>query len=441
MSLIIIATLLFSHAIAAYPFISNLQRDKMPNTSHFAVISVILYYDIGLVIETLGLSVGNEYFIPFFDAKPSIVLSASILMTLAPWMFILGSQLTNKENGRKLSNNFSYLRESTKPLFYAILVLVCIYLSVTGVNEIMQDVSLWGSRDRITEKWGAFVLVLYLPLHFLAFYTRQAESSSKNGLIFSIGLTVATILSTIGIAQRTNMLLPILMLALFRQKISLQKIVISVAILLITASVLLPFFKWQKQDSQDISSSIGVLIAETIETDFYRGGVLVSTLDKTEVVGTKIMPYAMAGYVYSLLYYVPREIAPFKGWSTSQTFTAIVDKTRVEDTKWGFGVGVIEELLLNIGLVLSIPCLFVYGMIMGMIDKASLRVPSLLIPTRLGAIWLCGYESSVLLFIFGTMALVALMLHMLFVQKPTNKDLKIKLYKQQESFSNVHLKQ
>jgi hypothetical protein len=431
MSLIILITIFFSHAIAIYPFISILQKDKMPNTAHFAVISVILYYDFGLIIETLGLSVGNIHFIPFFDAKPSIVLSASILVSLAPWLFLLGSKCTNRENGRKLINDFSYLRKSTKPLFYTILVSICVYLSIIGVIEIIQDVSLWGSRDRITEKWGAFILILYLPLHFLSFYTKQSDSDSKNGLLFSIGLSAATILSTIGIAQRTNMLLPLLILSLFRKKISLQKIVIFVVVALIAASVLLPFFKWQKQDSQDISSSIGVLVAETIETDFYRGGVLISALEKTDLVGTKIMPYAMSGYLYTLLFYVPREIVPFKGWSTSQTFTALIDKTRVEDTKWAFGVGVIEELLLNIGLALSLPCLFMYGMGMGLMDKISQRIPSLLIPVRLGAIWVCGYESSVLLFTFGTMALVSIILHLLFVQKPTNKNLQIKLYRNQ----------
>jgi hypothetical protein len=429
MSLIIIATIFFSHMMAVYPFVWNLQKDRMPNTANFAVISVILYYDFGLIIETLNLSVGNPYFIPFFDAKSSIVLTAFVLLAAAPWMFLLGSKFTNKQNGQSLVDNFSELTKSKKPVFYAFVITACIALSIIGVNEVLQDSSLWGSRATITEKWGPFVLILYLPLHFLAFYTRQSDSDSRNGLLFSVGLSVATILSTVGIAQRTNMLLPILILVLFRKKISLQKIAIFVITAVLIASALLPFFKWQKQNSQDVSSSIGVLIAETIEVDFYRGGVLISALEKTDLVGTKIMPYAVAGYIYSLLYYVPREIAPFKGWSTSQTFTAIVDKTLVEDTKWAFGVGAIEEILLNIGLVLSMPCLFIYGMIMGVLDRVALRIPSLLIPTRLGAIWLCGYESSVLLFAFGTMALVAFGLHLVFVDKPPIEKAKINLYK------------
>jgi hypothetical protein len=48
-------------------------------------------------------------------------------------------------------------------------------------------------------------------------------------------------------------------------------------------------------------------------------------------------------------------------------------------------------------------------------------MPSLLIPSRLGAIWMCGYESSVLLFAFGSMAGIAFLLHILFVEKPRDK--------------------
>ncbi len=429
MSFIIIAAILFSHTMAGYPFIVNLQKDRMPNTAHFAVISVILYYDFGLIIETMGLSIGNPYFIPFFDAKPSIVFSAFMLIASAPWLFLAGSKFTNKDNGQNFSHQFSDLKLSTKSLFYAVIVAISVGTSIIGISEIFQSDALWGSREAITAKWGPFILFFYLPLYFLAFYTRQSDSDSQNGLFFSLGLTTATILSTVAIAQRTNMLLPILIIVLFRKKISLQRIGIFVAIAVIVASILLPFFKAQKQESQDVGSNIGILVAETIEVDFYRGGVLVAALERTDPLGTKIMPYPMSGYIYSLLFFFPRELAPFKGWSTSTHFTAIVDKTPVEETKWGFGVGAIEETLLNAGLVLSMPCLFLYGMMMGLLDKASLKVPSLLIPTRLGAIWMCGYESSVMLFAFGSMAGITFLLHLLFVNKRKQNSSEISIIK------------
>jgi hypothetical protein len=431
MNLIIIVTILFSHAMAAYPFFSNLQKGKMPNTAQFAVISVILYYDFGLVLESLGLFAGTPYFIPFLDAKPQIVLEAFLLVASAPWLFLFGSKFTNQEKSQALIHEYSDLKESTKILFYSIVILISSCLLITGFARILQGNTLWEARSQIGDDFGPFVLILYLPLHFLSFYTRQSDSTSKMGLFFSIGLAFTTIVSTMSIAQRTTMLLPIMILALFREKISLQKISIFVIVAVIAASTLLPFFKWQKSSSDDLSSSLGALISETVEFDLYRGGTLVSALEKSDLLGTKILPYAMSGYVYALFYYVPRNIAPFKGWSAPRHFTSFVDKTLVEDTNWCFAIGAIEEILLNIGFLLSMPCLFIYGMVMGVLDKGSARIPSLLVPSRLAGIWLCGYDLCGLLHYFVAMVAVSLVMHLLFVQKSNDKNLKVTSYQGQ----------
>jgi hypothetical protein len=431
MNTLIIATILFSHVMAVYPFVSNLLQGKMPSTAQFAVISVIVYYDFGLVLETLGLFTGTPYFIPFFDAKPEIVLEAFILIASAPWLFFLGSKFTNKEKSQSLIPDYSDLKESTKISFYLTTILISSYLLFAGFSRILQGNTLWDARSQISDDFGPFVLILYLPLHFLSFYTRQSDSISKRGLLFSIGLSFTTIISTLSIAQRTTMILPVLILALFREKISLQKLCIFLVVTVIVASTLLPFFKWQKASSDDISSSIGTLITETVEFDFYRGGTLVSALEKSDLLGTKILPYPMSGYVNAFMYVIPRSIAPFKGWSAPRYFTSIIDKTPVEDTNWGFAIGAIEEIVLNIGFLLCMPCLFIYGMGMGLLDKASARIPSLLIPTRLAAIWVAGYNFSALLHYFGVMAAVSLVMHLFFVQKSKNKNSQIASYQSQ----------
>ncbi len=419
MNVLIVTGILFSHFMAARPFVSNLQKGIMPKTAHFAAISFILYYDIGLILEITGLYIGNEFFMPFFNTNYWVMFLEIIIITIGPWLFHLGSSFTSKEDAYNTNNNYAQLKKSAKPLFYFLIISIAAYFAVTGLGEMMQNDPIWVVRERLGQKWGPLILLLYLPLHFLAFYSRQSDSNTKMGLLVSWGLVLATILSTLGIGQRTNMLLPILIMVLFRKKISAKKIAIFLAVALITASALLPFFKWQKADSQELSpASIGILVAETVETDFYRGDVLASIMEKTEILGTKIMPYPMAGYIYTLLYYIPRNVVPFKGSSTSQTLTADIAKTPVEDTLWAFGVGVLEESLLNVGFVFSVPLLVIYGVGMGLLDKVSARVPSILIPTRLACIWICGYESSTLLLMFGTMALVGFILHKLFVKEP-----------------------
>jgi general stress protein CsbA len=422
-NVLIVAGILFSHIMAARPFVINLQKGRMPNTAHFAAVSFVLYYDMGLLLEVTGLYMGNEFFTPFFNSDPWVMFLEIIIITVGPWLFHLGSSFTSRENGWDTSKSYAQLRKSTKPLFYFVIIAIASYFAFNGLSEMMTNDPIWVVRERLGERWGPLIVLLYLPLHFLAFYSRQSDSTTKMGLLMSWGLVLATILSTLGIGQRTNMLLPMLIMVLFRKKISAKKIVTFLIVAIIAASVLLPFFKWQKADSQDITSaaSIGVLVAETIETDFYRGDVLSTIVEKTELLGTKTMPYPLAGYIYTILYYIPRNLVPFKGASTSQTFTAEVVRTPIDDTFWAFGVGVLEEAMLNVGFIFAVPILIVYGMGMGLLDKVSARVPSILIPTRLACIWICGYESSTVLLMFGTMALVGFILHKLFVKEPTKQ--------------------
>jgi hypothetical protein len=124
----------------------------------------------------------------------------------------------------------------------------------------------------------------------------------------------------------------------------------------------------------------------------------------------------MAGYVYSALFFVPRQIAPFKGDSTAHYFTAYIAGIDPQDIDWGFGVGVIEELIINGGGLIVIPGLLVYGMLMGLLDRASLQVPSITVATRFAAIWLCGYNLPSIILQFGAMILTALVLHFVFVR-------------------------
>ncbi len=416
--LIIFILIFFSHVMAARPFFLQVRKGEIPNTSDFAAISIILYYDLGLGIETFSSSYENIYFIPFFHDNENTLIQGFILLFVAPWLFHLGSFIKNKKLSKNREQHPSYLKKSRQILFYSLTISISIGLAFFGYYLISQNQYLWVARQQIGEELGALVIILYLPMHFLSFYVRQFQANTKIGLFFCLLLALTSIMATIGIAQRTTILLPILIVVLFKTRISLSKLILFFIAGAIIAAAVLPIFKWQYASE---NYAINDLVQETIINDFYRGNILATTLEKAEALGTNIMPYPMSGYVYSLLFYIPRQIAPFKGWSTGQTFTSNIDKTRIEDTNWQFGIGVIEELLLNIGFWCCIPGLVVYGMCMSFLDKLSWRIPSLLISTRLAGIWLCGYELSTLILLFGTMAIVSLLLHYTFVD--TNKSL------------------
>lgn len=413
-NLTIFTTILFSHLMAARPFYLRLRHEEMPSTIHFATISVIIYYDLGLGLEALNFPYESNFFISLFSADEKIIIQAFALILFTPWLFALGATLTNKYTDLVVQEPVASLKKERQKFFYFITSFISIALAIFGYRQFSQNPSIWSSRQQIGETLGPFIILLYLPTCFLGFYVRLTNAKTQFGLLYSLGLTIASILSTFAVGQRNTILVPLLILTLFRAKINITRITVFVCVGVVAASALLPIFKWQYSDAD---ASILDLVGETINGDFSRSPILKTALEMAEPVGTSVMPYPLAGYVYALLYYVPRSIVPFKGWSTAQYFTSELARTPVEDTTWGFGVGAIEEILLNAGLWLSVPGLIVYGMCMGMLDKLSGRIPSLVVSTRLAAIWLCGYDLVSLLITFGTMAIISFGFHYLFVQQ------------------------
>ncbi|MDD1425230.1 hypothetical protein MEO94_12215 [Dolichospermum sp. ST_sed9] len=419
MEIIIFPIVLFSHICAAWPFYCSLQAQKLPNIVDFAVISVILYYDFGIAIELFGLTNTNNsddpFFSSFFSANGHILIQAWLFLLLTPWLFRLGYSFANKKGKNIiLSHHIIKFSISRQNVFYILAIFIAIGSALLGYKNIITSDNIWSSRAKIGEELGSLIIILSFPMHFLSFYIRTSDALTKKGLVFSLFLVLTSILSTITVGQRTNLLLPILIILLFRSKITFTKIAIFFMVGIIATSTLLPLFKWQYTEQ---NLSIVELAAVTIQGDLSRSYILTSALERTEPIGTKIFPYPMAGYIYVLLFYIPRQIAPFKGWSTAQYYTSDVVNMPVEKMDWGFGIGVIEELLLNVGFWWCIPGLIVYGMCMGVLDRLSWRIPSLIVPTRLAATWLCGYDLAALTLTFGTMAIIGLFLDYLFRQK------------------------
>lgn len=403
-----------SHLLAARGFWQALRRDQIPNTAEFAVISVIFYYDLGLALEALGYHYQSPYFVSLFQADDSTFVPAMLLLAGVPWLFQAGARLGRGARPRQPHAPSSTLAPAGRPYFYALVGLAAGALALYGLRLLLQGAPLWVVRLMIGLQWGPLIVVLYLPLHFLAFYVRQRDARTWRGLVFAAGLAGATILSTAVIGERTMLLLPFLIIALFRLRISLPRLAALVGTLIIIAATLLPVLRWQYAGTE---LGVGELVAETISADIARGGVLNAALNLAEPVGTRLLPYPLAGYVYSALFFVPRQVAPFKGGPTTQYFTGYLAGTPPEETGWALGVGVIEELLLNAGLLLVVPGLFLYGVAMGLLDRACGPVPALVVPSRLAAVWLCGYNLPAVLGLFGVMALVGVALHLAFARR------------------------
>ena len=133
----------------------------------------------------------------------------------------------------------------------------------------------------------------------------------------------------------------------------------------------------------------------------------------------------MSGYIYSSLLFVPRDIAPFKGRSTAMHFTGFIVNQKPEWLNWGFGVGMIEEFILNTGTRFCLIGVFAYGCVLGLLTRTEMSLPAVSIPLRIGPLFLCAYHLPSLLLNFGLMWFVCTVLSWAFITSDGTDELHV----------------
>ena len=421
MRLLAFSLVLLSNLLAARNFWGAIGRGALPRASDFAAMSVLLYYDLGIALEFLGFEYAPRFFPSLLDLHLYDYYLVLAIVGATPWILHLGAFLIDPRPRLVPHEPRSRLRPPLRPLFYGFAILSTGALAYWGVAEYLRGDSIWVSRWRVGSTFGPWIIVLYFALFLLGFYIRQRDSRSWWGTLVCWWLAAVTVLSTMPLGQRTLLLLPFLLILLFHVRISGWRVILAATVFAIAASQLLPIFKWQ-YSGQSLTGS--ELLAETLQNDFSRSNVLAAALALSEPLGTRVLPYPASGYVYSALLFVPRRLAPFKGENTAVHFTSEVVGRDVSGEGWGFGLGLVEELLLNLGYWVLPLGLVAAGMVLGLLDKLSVRVEALQAPVRLGALWLCGYNLSAVFLSFGSMALVgwALTLAFAHMDRPERPD-------------------
>jgi len=406
---IYVALIVTSHVAAGLPLLQAIRRGETPPVVQFGVGSFFLYYDSGLLLELMGYYPATSLLPGFFSGSLQAKLVALPLLMCAPWLLLGGAHAAK---GATMYRHQTFVwRSPVHRLGFVIFAITCSAIVCWYAwSYIATGESIWSTRARIGAEWGTLILMFYVPLHLLAFVlTSRARWDFLSLALVGI-LVVATIIATIPLGQRTMVLLPMLMITLFGGSPSLKRVALTAGILLLAAALLLPMFKWQYAES-DVTT--GDLLTETVTNDLARAPVLAVAIDRSTPLGTDVMPYPFAGYVYSALFFLPRSWIPQKGFSTATELTAdLVGSTSV-DTDWGIGVGAVEEIVINGGLLAAVPGLFLYGFAMGWMDRVGGRRPTLSMPTRLASLWCCGYNLPALLLIFGVMSAVCELLRVM----------------------------
>ncbi len=395
-----ITVLVISHGLYLIPFAKAVRQSQSPTPVHLVGISAIAYFDLGIFLEGCGFRYRSEFFSPFLAASQSHIVLAVTLMAAAPWFVRLGSF----GGGTVGICRRPALRSGSRTaIFYCALVVTCVSCAAIPLTLMVLGTRMWESRYLLGEVLGPWIIVLSLPMYVLAFYVRLVDAGSRAGK-FTIGLLlISSTLSTLAVGERTLILLPFLIVLLFGNRFSLQRWMLTVVAGALVATLMLPLFKYSYQKSGESPSQ---MLADTVSNDFYRAPELAATLGMSSAFGTRALPYAGAGYVYAACFFVPRNLAPFKGESSAQQFTGNILQHQPASLSWGFGISAISEALLNVGIAFTPIVLMAYGSAIGWLTRKAARWASLEIPLCLASLWIFGYHLGALLLNFGAMAVV-----------------------------------
>ena len=276
MKLFLVLPVVLSHGFALIPTLIRTSKGKMLRTVDFAVLGMLLFYDVALVCEVLGVDYESEFFLSMLKVPPSLQLSVIAILVFAPWLLRLGGEVL-RVAAKPRRPRAASPRTTTRPygvrnrLITIAMIGFSIGLAIYGIMEIVRYGTPGIARLRVGHLWGRGIIVLYLPMHFLAYHVSCPLQKRFQQIVVTSILLFCSVAATLPIGQRTNFLLPFLIVLVSRRRLSFKKIVSAAVVLSIVAAVVLPLFDAQYTHVQQ---PIGRWIQRLIYGDFSRAPVL-----------------------------------------------------------------------------------------------------------------------------------------------------------------------
>jgi hypothetical protein len=412
----LLLVMLISHLAAASPAWAALRRGTLPPPAIAAMISFLLYYDFGIAFELLGFRYDVRFFRSILEVSDQTQRMVMFLLIVAPWVLLAGARLMGPRADATTASSDAprraRLHEPRRGAFYLLAFATTVVPAWYGLAYVLESNEVWQLRSEVGAELGPSIVFLYLPIHILAFYAATEDSRTINGRLFVSFLTFGAICAAIICGQRTLVLFPVLLATLsFFRHVSLLKALGIAAACVVAAAAILPLLHGSYSSKSLHEDN---LVVEIVHNDFSRAAVMATALELSPPLGTNVLPYPMSGYVYSAMFFVPRDLAPYKGRATATYFTSYLLNLRPEWLNWGFGVGMLEELILNTGTRCCLPGVFAYGLLIGLLARTELALPAVSMPLRIGPLFLCAYHLPSLLLNFGVMWWVCLVLSWLF---------------------------
>jgi hypothetical protein len=409
----IAVAILVSHAPFLLSFVRSLRRQEIPDVLRFATLGIFVYYDLGFALEALGWHYPSPFFAPILSYSLEEFATIGIVILVAPYLLALGFRPTASPLARVPLRPVLGFAPRMKPIFLLLFLPVVLALGFVGFTAIRGAASAAEVKLLWMGTLGSGYIVFLLPLFLVSFFLRTADCSSRSGYAVLAILLVTSVAATLFLGQRTMTLLPFLMLVFFHIRLNAFRLAVSVVALFAFASAALFFYKGYAIDnSLDLAARAEMVFGN----DLTRAPVLARAVRESQPLGTVVLPTAGQGYWYAAQFYLPRSLAPAKGYSTPAYFTALTNGEDAEYISWSLGLGFLEELILNFGFYAVFPGVVLYGLGLGLLQRAARAWPCAAVGIHLAAFWMCGYALPSVLLYFGTMTMLAILLQSLFIQ-------------------------
>lgn len=403
--------------IAHLPFLfvgwRSLRRKEIPDVLCFAALGIFVYYDLGFVLEVLGWHYPSPFFGPILSYSAEDVAAIGMVILAAPYLLAIGYRAVAGPVGRIPLSPELRFAPRMKPLFLLLFLPAVLTLGLVGFTVIRGATSAAEVKLLWVGTLGSGYIVFLLPLFLIAFFLRTKDSTSRSGYAVLGVLLASSVAATLFLGQRTMTLLPFLMVILFRLRLNLFRLILFVSLLFLFASAAVVFYKGYAVDQSMDLLARGEMV---LGNDLTRAPVLARAVQESQPLGTVVLPSVGQGYLYAAQFYLPRAIAPAKGYSTPSYFTALTNGEDAEYISWGLGLGFLEEIMLNFGYYAVFPGAVLYGLALGLLQRLARAWPCSAVGVHLAAFWMCGYALPSVLLYFGTMVILAILLQSLFVE-------------------------
>ncbi|AST58538.1 membrane protein [Thermoanaerobacterium thermosaccharolyticum] len=323
-------------------------------------LNLFSWYFIGIVLSFIFpyiyciLTNNKFYYFPndvYTIVVAFLVLFGSIILTY--FGYLIRKKKFNNISDITIKTNLIYFWISKLILFYSVFIsLYSLILVILNKNIITNNMDL---RNIVFSKLDFITLhgtLITLPTAVSVYYFYNYINVKKRTyLYYFLFYFILSLISSFITGERSFLIISILLpfMLLYEKRGETRYLFL---FLFITIVILILYAKFKVTLIYSNNA-----ISDIIKKDIDMNWNLWYILNNSGLFSSKIISFPGSGYLYTILIFLPRTIAPFKGYSTTMQFTYYygiqnsipMGTYSINQMNWQYKFGIIQEALVNFG--------------------------------------------------------------------------------------------